>query len=81
MTQRTESNPPSQIEVATTQVIQGLNDAITRAHADHATKISELQFRHILAGYFHNKSLIDWAQDLGSQPTESDRAASRRGEY
>jgi len=69
MTHRTEANPPTPIEQATFDVLQSLSVAIIQAHkarnVESLQRMTEPQFRRILALYFHDKSIADWCRDLG----------------
>jgi hypothetical protein len=72
MTERTNSNPPTDIEKATADVVYDISVAISRAYTTHHLTIGEPQFRRIIAGYFDNRSFTDWCHDLGIQPREGD---------
>lgn len=77
MTQRTESNPPSKIELATQEVVWAISAAVTVAYQRHKVSeqnnTSEKNFRQVIAGYFYNKTIEDWCRDLGIEVSPGDR--------
>jgi hypothetical protein len=71
MTHRTEANPPTPIELATSDVVRLMEASVHTAflsyHLDKPNKgftYTEPEFRRMLALYFHGKSIAEWCRDL-----------------
>jgi hypothetical protein len=84
MTHRTDANPPTAIEKATTDTVESIRHNAHHFHHEHnlanpakGFACTEEAFLRILALYLHDKSLADWANDLGipdpSDPSERQR--------
>ena len=82
MTQRTEANKPTPVEVATAEVLRDLGRAIHDAHARNRLDLptrgfayTEPEFRRMLALYFFDKPLADWAEALAiADPSDPHQA-------
>jgi hypothetical protein len=81
MTNRTEANPPTTVEIATAEVMDLLSSAITTAHQKHnlnhaarGISFTEAEFRKIIALYLHDKSIGEWASNLGIPNPEKPNA-------
>ena len=68
MTHRTESTPPTRVEIATSEAIEGLSEAITAAHRKHklneAHGMTEAEFRRMLVLYLSELTPEQWASAL-----------------
>ena len=74
------SSIKSQIENATEDVMFDLNADITHNHRASNLVIPEKEFRRIIALYFERLTIVDWCQQLGIEPTDSDRKNAAPGE-
>jgi hypothetical protein len=72
MTHRTDTNPPTAIERATTDTLESIKHNARHFHREHnlanpttGSPCTPEAFLRILALYLHDKSLADWCHDLG----------------
>jgi hypothetical protein len=72
MTERSEGDHPTTLELATQTIVRGISDLISTAHARHNLKdaasglsFTETEFRRIIVLYLPDKTLSDWCRDLG----------------
>jgi hypothetical protein len=78
MTERSEGDHPTTLELATGTIVRGISDLISTAHQRHNLKhaesglsFSELEFRRIILLYLYDKTLADWCRDLGVENPEA----------
>ena len=64
------SHEQTHVEKATQDVLDELNNAITRAHRKRGAQIPEQELRRILAGYFERQTLREWAELLQIDPEQ-----------
>jgi hypothetical protein len=69
------------VATATAAITDAISEMISYSYRmrGQQMQLTEPQFRRIIAGYFEQKTLKDWCDTFGVEPTENDEAASNTG--